>query len=89
MAVSSIELNPAQLRPENRDVARKDRDDEAAKREDTLVSATDPESIDVVLLTHAIDEQTARQLQVLCRDLLPTHLPLCVLLKDRESLGLE
>ncbi|MEQ8277674.1 MAG: DUF58 domain-containing protein [Deltaproteobacteria bacterium] len=38
----------------------------------------------VVFITHAIDEQTARRIQVLSRDLLPTHLPLCVLLKDRE-----
>lgn len=38
----------------------------------------------VVFITHAIDEQTSRRIQVLSRDLLPTHLPLCVLLKDRE-----
>ncbi len=38
----------------------------------------------VVLISHAIDEQTANRLQALCRDLLPTHLPLCVLLRDRE-----
>ena len=37
----------------------------------------------VVLLTHAIDEQTADRVQRLSRDLLPTHLPLVVLLKDR------
>jgi uncharacterized protein (DUF58 family) len=38
----------------------------------------------VVFITHAIDEQTARRIQALTRDLLPQHLPLCVLLKDRE-----
>lgn len=38
----------------------------------------------VVLITHAIDEQTAARVQHLSRDLLPTHLPLLVLLKDRE-----
>lgn len=38
----------------------------------------------VVLISHAIDAQTASRLQVLARDLLPQHLPLCVLLKDRE-----
>lgn len=37
----------------------------------------------VVLISHAIDAQTASRLQVLSRDLLPQHLPLCVLLKDR------
>ena len=37
----------------------------------------------VVVLTHAIDEQTAERIQRLSRDLLPTHLPLVVLLKDR------
>lgn len=38
----------------------------------------------VVFITHAIDEQTSKRIQVLSRDLLPTHLPLVVLLKDRE-----
>lgn len=38
----------------------------------------------VVFITHAIDEQTAQRIQHLSRDLLPQHLPLCVLLKDRE-----
>jgi uncharacterized protein (DUF58 family) len=38
----------------------------------------------VVFISHAIDEQTARRVQVLARDLLPQHLPLCVLLRDRE-----
>lgn len=38
----------------------------------------------VVFITHAIDEQTARRIQSLSRDLMPQHLPLCVLLKDRE-----
>jgi uncharacterized protein (DUF58 family) len=38
----------------------------------------------VVFLSHAIDEQTAKRIQVLSRDLLPQHLPLVVLLKDRE-----
>ncbi len=37
----------------------------------------------VVFLSHAIDEQTARKIEVLSRGLLPQHLPLCVLLKDR------
>ena len=38
----------------------------------------------VVFITHAIDEETARRVQALSRDLMPQHLPLCVLLKDRE-----
>ncbi|MCA9555786.1 MAG: DUF58 domain-containing protein [Myxococcales bacterium] len=38
----------------------------------------------VVFIGHAIDEQTARRIQALSRDLLPQHLPLCVLLRDRE-----
>jgi uncharacterized protein (DUF58 family) len=38
----------------------------------------------VVFISHAIDEQTSRRIQVLARDLLPQHLPLVVLLKDRE-----
>ena len=38
----------------------------------------------VVFISHAIDAQTASRIQVLSRDLLPQHLPLCVLLKDRE-----
>lgn len=38
----------------------------------------------VVFITHAIDELTARRLQRLSRDLLPQHLPLVALLKDRE-----
>ena len=38
----------------------------------------------VVFITHAIDEQTARRIQALSRDLMPQHLPLCVSLKDRE-----
>ena len=37
----------------------------------------------VILISHAIDAQTASRIQVLSRDLLPQHLPLCVLLKDR------
>ena len=37
----------------------------------------------VVFMTHAIDEQTATRIKRLSRDLLPTHLPLVVLLKDR------
>ncbi|MCB9655074.1 MAG: DUF58 domain-containing protein [Deltaproteobacteria bacterium] len=37
----------------------------------------------VVLLTHAIDEQTARRIARLSRELLPQHLPLVVVLKDR------
>ena len=40
----------------------------------------------VVFLTHAIDEQTSARIQHLSRDLLPTHLPLVVLLKDRALL---
>lgn len=38
----------------------------------------------VVFISHAIDDATARRIQRLCRELLPQHLPLCVLLKDRE-----
>jgi uncharacterized protein (DUF58 family) len=38
----------------------------------------------VVFISHAIDEITARRIQVLTRDLLPQHLPLVALLKDRE-----
>lgn len=38
----------------------------------------------VVLITHAIDDPTARRIQALSRELLPQHLPLVVLLKDRE-----
>jgi uncharacterized protein (DUF58 family) len=38
----------------------------------------------VVFISHAIDEQTSRRIQILARDLLPQHLPLVVLLKDRE-----
>ena len=38
----------------------------------------------VVFISHAIDETTAKKIQVLSRDLLPQHLPLIVLLKDRE-----
>lgn len=38
----------------------------------------------VVFITHAIDDPTARRIQRLARELLPHHLPLCVLLKDRE-----
>ena len=37
----------------------------------------------VVFISHAIDEQTAERVQRLSRDLLPTHLPLVVLIKDR------
>ncbi len=40
----------------------------------------------VVFITHAIDEQTASRIQRLSRDLLPTHLPLVVMLKDRALL---
>ncbi len=40
----------------------------------------------VVFLTHAIDEQTSGRIQHLARDLLPTHLPLVVMLKDRALL---
>jgi uncharacterized protein (DUF58 family) len=38
----------------------------------------------VVFISHAIDELTARRIQVLTRDLMPQHLPLVALLKDRE-----
>jgi uncharacterized protein (DUF58 family) len=38
----------------------------------------------VVFISHAIDDVSARRFQVLTRELLPQHLPLCVLLKDRE-----
>jgi uncharacterized protein (DUF58 family) len=38
----------------------------------------------VVFISHAIDEVTSRRIQMLTRDLLPQHLPLCALLKDRE-----
>lgn len=38
----------------------------------------------VVFITHAIDDGTARRIQALSRELLPQHLPLVVLLKDRE-----
>jgi uncharacterized protein (DUF58 family) len=38
----------------------------------------------VVYIGHAIDDATARRIQRLNRELLPQHLPLCVLLKDRE-----
>lgn len=38
----------------------------------------------VVFISHAIDEQTSKRVQLLARDLLPQHLPLVVLLKDRE-----
>lgn len=38
----------------------------------------------VVFITHAIDEQTAKRIQMLSRDLLPQHLPLVAILKDRE-----
>lgn len=38
----------------------------------------------VVFITHAIDDATARRVQALSRELLPQHLPLVVLLKDRE-----
>ena len=38
----------------------------------------------VVLITHAIDDATAKRIQALSRELLPQHLPLVVLLKDRE-----
>lgn len=38
----------------------------------------------VVFITHAIDELTAKRIQTLTRDLLPQHLPLLALLKDRE-----
>lgn len=38
----------------------------------------------VVFISHAIDEQTAHRIQRLSRDLMPQHLPLCVLLRDRE-----
>jgi uncharacterized protein (DUF58 family) len=38
----------------------------------------------VVFISHAIDDVTARRFQRLTRELLPQHLPLCVLLKDRE-----
>lgn len=38
----------------------------------------------VVFICHAIDDATARRIQRLCRELLPQHLPLCVMLKDRE-----
>src|SRR5262245_9680205 len=38
----------------------------------------------VVFISHVIDELTSRRIQVLTRDLLSQHLPLCALLKDRE-----
>lgn len=38
----------------------------------------------VVFISHAIDEVTSKRIQVLARDLLPQHLPLCAILKDRE-----
>lgn len=38
----------------------------------------------VVFISHAIDDRTARRIQSLTRQLLPRHLPLVVLLKDRE-----
>lgn len=38
----------------------------------------------VVFITHAIDELTAKKIQTLSRDLLPQHLPLIAVLKDRE-----
>ncbi len=38
----------------------------------------------VVFVTHAIDEMTSQRIQGLSRDLLPQHLPLVVLLKDKE-----
>jgi uncharacterized protein (DUF58 family) len=38
----------------------------------------------VVFIGHAIDDQTARRIQKLSRELLPRHLPLVVLLKDRD-----
>jgi uncharacterized protein (DUF58 family) len=40
----------------------------------------------VVFITHALDEATAQRLEHLTRSLLPQHLPLCVLLQDRELL---
>lgn len=41
----------------------------------------------VVFISHAIDELTSKRIQALTRDLLPTHLPLCALLEDREVLA--
>jgi uncharacterized protein (DUF58 family) len=38
----------------------------------------------IVFITHALDEQTTARVQRLCRDLLPRHLPLCVILEDSE-----
>jgi uncharacterized protein (DUF58 family) len=38
----------------------------------------------VVFISHAIDDVSARRIESLTRELLPQHLPLCVLLKDRE-----
>ena len=38
----------------------------------------------VVFISHALDDATAKLLQRLTRELLPKHLPLCVLLRDRE-----
>lgn len=38
----------------------------------------------VVFISHALDDVTARRFQRLTRELLPRHLPLCVMLKDRE-----
>jgi uncharacterized protein (DUF58 family) len=38
----------------------------------------------VVFITHALDDVTAKRFQRLTRELLPRHLPLCVMLKDRE-----
>lgn len=38
----------------------------------------------VVFIGHAIDDQTAQRIQRLTRELLPRHLPLVVLLKDKE-----
>jgi uncharacterized protein (DUF58 family) len=38
----------------------------------------------VVLVTHAIDDPTARRVAALARELMPAHLPLVALLKDAE-----
>ena len=37
----------------------------------------------VVFISHALDDVTAKRFQRLTRELLPQHLPLCVLLKDQ------
>ncbi|MEM1026172.1 MAG: DUF58 domain-containing protein [Myxococcota bacterium] len=38
----------------------------------------------VVLLTHALDDQTAERIQGLCAELIPRHIPLVALLQDSD-----